>query len=246
MPDTFPGFSPKVLSFFRALEKNNKREWFAPRKEFFEEQVRGPMLQLVELLNDDLRSFSADHVVEPKKAIFRIYRDTRFSKDKSPYKPHIAAQFPPGGMPRHTGAGFYFHVSHQGVVIAAGMYMPGPEDLAAVRKVIAENFPAWKKLVEAKDMRKKTGDLHGEKLTRVPKGFAADHPAAAYLRMKQWYFDVTLPPEATTKPTLRKEITARFRAMNSVVQFLNQAAKQAIREEDEEVSDIPKRPAPMF
>jgi uncharacterized protein (TIGR02453 family) len=246
MPKTFPGFSTKALSFFRSLERNNKREWFTPRKAFFEEQVRGPMLQLVGLLNDDLRGFSADHVVEPKKAIFRIYRDTRFSKDKSPYKTHIAASFPPGGMPRHCGAGFYFYVSHKGAGVAGGMYMPGKEDLAAVRKAIAENYPAWKKLVEAKELTKKVGPLLGEKLSRVPKGFAADHPAAEYLRMKQWYFDGRLPADVATKPALRKEVAKLFRAMTPVVQFLNSAAKSAIHEEEGEVSAIPKRPTPMF
>ena len=216
------------------------------RKELFEEHVRGPMLQLIELLNGDLRGISADHVTEPKKALFRIYRDTRFSRDKSPYKPHIAAQFPPNGMPRHTGAGFYFHVSHRGIEIAGGMYMPGPEDLAAVRRVISENLAAWRKLVEAKNVTRKLGTIQGESLMRVPKAFAADGPAEKYLRMKQWYFDVSLPVDAALKPTLRREIAARFRAMNPVVQFLNQASKQAMRHEDEEISEVPKRPAPMF
>src|SRR5438552_1080473 len=97
MAQTFPGFSPKALSFFRQLERNNKREWFQPRKEQFEELCRAPMLELVAQVVDDLREFAVDHVLEPKRAIYRIYRDTRFSKDKSPYKTHIAAIFPTRG-----------------------------------------------------------------------------------------------------------------------------------------------------
>src|SRR5436305_868335 len=132
MPSPFPGFSPAALMFFRQLEKNNQREWFTPRKEKFDELVRQPMLELVALINDDLRKFSVDHVTEPAKAIYRIHRDTRFSKDKSPYKTHLAATFARKGLPRHSGAGFYFSVGHTGVEVAAGMYMPDPPVLRAV------------------------------------------------------------------------------------------------------------------
>src|SRR2546423_6282119 len=138
MGNAFPGFPREGLRFLRQLERNNSREWFQPRKELFEQRVREPMLRLVELLCDDVRKFAADHVVEPKKALYRIYRDTRFSKDKTPYKTHIAAIFPARGLPKHAGAGFYFHISQKGVEIAGGMYMPGPPELAAVRKAIAD------------------------------------------------------------------------------------------------------------
>src|SRR5882724_1818851 len=107
MPATFPGFSPKAISFFRQLAHNNRREWFQPRKDLFDNEVRAPMLELIEQINDDLRSFAADYVTEPKKAIYRFYRDTRFSKDKSPYKTHIAATFARRGLPKNAGAGFY-------------------------------------------------------------------------------------------------------------------------------------------
>src|SRR5438046_1539014 len=91
-PPPFPGFSKKMPSFFRALEKNNTREWFTPRKELFEAEVRGPMIELVSLVNEDLKRFAVDYVVSnPAKALYRIYRDTRFSKDKTPYKTHVGA-----------------------------------------------------------------------------------------------------------------------------------------------------------
>src|SRR5437764_10879353 len=115
MPKAFRGFPKEALTFLRQLERNNSRDWFQPRKELFERWVRAPMLRLVELLCEDLRRFAAEHVVEPKKALYRIYRDTRFSKDKTPYKTHIAAMFPARGMPKNTAAGFYFHVSPKGV-----------------------------------------------------------------------------------------------------------------------------------
>src|ERR1700679_1774668 len=137
MASSFPGFAPAALTFFKQLEKNNQREWFTARKEKFEELVRGPMLELLALINDDLRGFAVDHVTEPAKALYRIHRDTRFAKDKTPYKTHIAAMFPRQGLGKNTCAGFYCSVSHTGVEVAAGMYMPSPQDLLTVREAIA-------------------------------------------------------------------------------------------------------------
>src|SRR6266498_75079 len=99
MRKTFPGFSKKMTAFFRGLERNNTREWFASRKELFESVVRGPMIELVGSINEDLKKFAIDNVVaDPKRAIYRLYRDTRFSKDKTPYKTHIGATFPRRGL----------------------------------------------------------------------------------------------------------------------------------------------------
>jgi uncharacterized protein (TIGR02453 family) len=246
MPASFPGFSPKALSFFRQLEKNNKREWFQPRKEKFEELARQPMLELVALLCDDLRGFAVDHVMEPTKALFRIYRDTRFSKDKTPYKTHIAAAFGRQGLSKQAGASFYFSVSHTGVEIAGGMYMPGPPELAAVREAIANDAVAFRKLVSARPLRKVMGELQGNRLARLPKAFDIDHPATDHLRMKQMYFYVVLPAESATKPTLRREIIKRFEILTPFVNFLNEAALKKLRDEESVADVVPKRPAPMF
>src|SRR5688500_3248445 len=110
MGDEFPGFPKQAISFFRQLARNNRREWFQPRKDLYEQYVRGPMLELCGLVADDLRGFAADHAGDPKKAIYRIHRDTRFSRDKTPYKPYIAAMFGRAGMGKNTCAGFYFSV----------------------------------------------------------------------------------------------------------------------------------------
>src|SRR5258706_8434221 len=107
MAKVFAGFSKKMPAFFRGLERNNTREWFASRKELFEAEVRGPMVELVGLVNEELRKFAIDNVVaDPKRAIYRLYRDTRFSKDKTPCKTHIGATFPRKGLANQAGAGF--------------------------------------------------------------------------------------------------------------------------------------------
>jgi uncharacterized protein (TIGR02453 family) len=244
---TFPGFSPKALSFFRQLARNNRREWFRPRKAQYEQLVREPMLELCALVSDDLRGFAADHACDAKKAIYRVYRDTRFSKDKTPYKPYVAAMFPRSGMGKNTCAGFYFSVSHETVEIAAGMYMPGPEELNAVRSAIAaDGGKLLRKLLAVPGLQKQAGELLGAKLARVPRGYDADHPAADFLRMKQLYFDVTLPAAAALEPSIRKQIATRFRAMAPLVHYLNNAALAARNEATDRADAIPKRPAPMF
>ena len=98
----FSGFPPEGIAFLRGIKRNNRREWFQPRKAIFESQVKAPMIELVEALNSNLAKFAADHLNDPKRAIYRFYRDTRFSADKSPYKDHIAAIFP-RRFPRFSG-----------------------------------------------------------------------------------------------------------------------------------------------
>jgi uncharacterized protein (TIGR02453 family) len=245
MATKFTGFPPQALSFFRQLARNNRRDWFQPRKGLYDEHVRGPMLELVELINDDLRGFAADHVTEPARAVYRIYRDTRFSKDKTPYKTHVAAIFPRPGLPRHAGAGFYFSISHTGVEVAGGMYMPGPQELAAVRQVLARDEKAFRRLTASPALRRLMGELQGTSLARVPRGHDPDDPAADLLRRKQLYFGKELPSDVALSPSLRREVSARFKAMAPVVHYLNAVVLQAMRSEEGD-AEVPVRPAPMF
>jgi uncharacterized protein (TIGR02453 family) len=217
----FPGFSDEALKFFRGLERNNRREWFQPRKELFEEKVRGPMLQLVEAINLGLARFAPEHVTEPNKAVYRIYRDTRFSPDKTPYKTHIAASFWHRKHEKHACAGYYFSVSHKEVEVAGGVYMPGPEQLLAIRQYLAEHSAEFQKSVNNRKLVALMEPLKGESLSRVPKGFRTDHPAADLIRMKQWLFYTSLDPAVATKPTLYGEVVERFRAMQPVIELLN-------------------------
>src|SRR5579862_1335814 len=123
----FQGFPPEALTFFRGLARNNNREWFQPRKELFELKVKTPMMALVQAINADLAKFAPDYITDPKKAVYRIYRDTRFSADKWPYKTHIAAIFARRGGSRGSAPGFYFAVSAKEIGIAGGIYDPSPE-----------------------------------------------------------------------------------------------------------------------
>lgn len=217
----FRGFPEAGMQFFRALKRNNRREWFQARKHVYDEQLKAPMVELVTALTAEMMRFAPDHVADPAKAIYRIYRDTRFSKDKTPYKTHIAAIFPRRGLVKHAGAGLYFSVSPDEIEVAGGVYMPGTDELLAIRMHIAEHHERLRQNVKSQKLRTLMGGLHGEQLSRIPKGFPADHPAADLLRYKQWLFYVMLDPALATTPKLLGEIRKRFEVMMPFLDFLN-------------------------
>lgn len=214
-------FSPEAMKFLRGLARNNDREWFAARKQVFERELKEPMLAAIGEINDALVEFAPDHVREPRKALFRIYRDTRFSADKKPYKTHVAAWWVKRGMEKTSGAGFYFHVSAKETIIAAGAYMPSPEQLLAMRRHIEKNHAAMRRILAEKKLKAAMEEFEGNPLKRPPRGFAADSPALDLIVCRQWGVSATLPQDAATSPTLVKEVVKRFRLAAPLVEFLN-------------------------
>jgi uncharacterized protein (TIGR02453 family) len=220
MISQFSGFPREALQFFRRLARNNRREWFLPRKALFEEKVKEPMRQLVDSLNIALRDFAPEYETDPDKAIFRIYRDIRFSKDKRPYKEQIAATFHRPGSMGHSQGGYYVAISHKSVAVGGGVYMPEPAQLLSIRQRIAERHEEFHRILVARPVRKLLGSLEGAQLSRVPRGFPADHPAADLLRYKYYILYKELPPSLATSSALYKAIVERFRAMVPFLQFL--------------------------
>jgi uncharacterized protein (TIGR02453 family) len=221
VPTAFPGFPEEMIRFFRALKRNNRREWFQPRKHLFDAHVKTPMLELVSAINTEMAKFAPEHVTEPKDAIFRIYRDTRFSADKTPYKTHIAASFSRRGAGRLGAGGFYFSVSHETIEVAAGIYHPDRDVTLLVRNHIGETYQELRRLLANKKTSKLAGTLQGDALTRSPKGFDPEHPGAEFIKKKDWILDVTLDPGLATSPKLQNEIVTRFRAMAPLIHYLN-------------------------
>jgi uncharacterized protein (TIGR02453 family) len=221
VPAGFPGFPEEMLKFFRSLRRNNRREWFQPRKHLFEQHAKEPMLELVAALNSEFAKFAPAYVTDPKKAVFRIYRDTRFAADKTPYKTHIAASFARRGGERLAAGGFYFSVSDDQIEVAGGIYHPAPETMLLVRTHIAEHHQELRRLLANRKTRRLLGDLQGDQLTRAPKGFDPAHPAIGLIKMKDWILDTTLEPSLSTTPKLYREVADRFRAMTPLIEFLN-------------------------
>jgi len=219
-----PRFPKEGLEFLRALQRNNRRPWFLKHKEDYERHVKAPMVELVMALSHDL---PPECIADPAKSIFRTYRDVRFSKNKLPYKTHTAARFLPRGVPKHEGAGFYFHISTEEVWIGGGFYAPTPQEMLRVRTRIAEHHRKFAGIVESKVFRKHFGELQGSKLTRVPRGFPCDHSAAEWLKHKQWFAGADLPPDSALSARFYESLVVHFRALTPLIQFLNASAQEA-------------------
>jgi uncharacterized protein (TIGR02453 family) len=221
MTNGFEGFPSETLRFLRQLKRNNNREWFQSHKEIYELKVKAPTTELVLALGQAMQQFAPELIMNPKHAIFRIYRDVRFSIDKRPYKTNVAARFVPFGISKNNGACLYFHVEPSEIVIAGGVYMPDAPTLRALRQHIADHWEELLAITEKRSFKKILGDLQGECLVRPPSGFAADHPAIDLLRKKQFYVLQTEPPQLAEGPDLFPRLITLFSAMMPLIRFLN-------------------------
>jgi uncharacterized protein (TIGR02453 family) len=218
----FTGFPAQGLQFLKQLKQNNNREWFNENKVTYEESVRKPMQQLVELLATELSKFAPEIQASPRTSLYRIYRDTRFSKDKSPYKTHVAAVFPLRALGKHEGAGYYFHISPGELLVGGGLYMPAAEDLQSVREALARHHRRFTRILENKSFRRLFRELTGEQLSRVPRGFPATHPAADYLRFKQFLASRQLPAASATSASFSRTLIESFKTLHPFIEFLNE------------------------
>jgi uncharacterized protein (TIGR02453 family) len=216
-------FTRKTLAFLRALKRNNDREWFRARKADYEQHVRAPMIALLQQLARDLPALAPDLVSDPRVCLFRIYRDTRFSNDKRPLKTNVAAHFPSRKFPKGEGAGLYVEVAPQWVWIGGGIYMPSSTELQAIRAAIADDHRRFRRVVTAPAFRRAVGELSGEQLTRVPRGYLKDHPAADYLRHRQFIGGREYPADFAVSPRFYSELLTVFRGIAPLVGFLNHA-----------------------
>ena len=214
-------FNPAAIRFLKGLKIHNDRTWFNDRKPVYEAEVQLPWLSLIDEVNEALTDFAPDCVKPARKAMFRIYRDTRFSNNKLPYKTHVGAWWSPAALAKTSGGGFYAHIGSDEVVVAAGVYMPQPEQLLAIRRYLQTHHADLRSLLAHKRLRSLLPELDGNPLTRMPKGFAADDPAAELLLCRQWALSTRLPVEVATTPKLVTEIVKRFRAAAPLVELLN-------------------------
>jgi len=216
-------FTGKAVSFLKALKRNNDREWFRARKEQYEEHVRAPMVEVIERLAVDFRTVAPELIASPKQSLFRIYRDTRFSSDKKPLKTHAAAVFRTRELPRPQGAGLYFEIAPGWVWIGGGMWRPEPPELVRLREHIAGTWPEIRDITRTAAFRKRFEELSGETMSRVPRGYPSDHPAAAFLKYRQFYGGAEFPASLAHSREFYPTLLATFKALMPLVRFLNGA-----------------------
>ncbi len=232
MTPPVPRFTPKTLSFLRSLKRHNDREWFNAHRDEYERDVKARMLALVERLAFDLAEFAPELEASPRASLFRIYRDTRFSEDKSPYKTEIGCLLPHRDLANHRGACLYLQVGPSGAMVFGGVYRPEPADLQVIREHVAANYSRFRAIHESPLFRRVAGPVEGEKLQRVPRGFPADHPAAEVLKLKQYVFGRDFPAAFAVRPDYYRRALTIMRRMMPMVRFLNEPLVARLAERD--------------
>jgi uncharacterized protein (TIGR02453 family) len=220
---------PSTLKFLKDLKINNNRPWFEKNKnaylsakEDFENFV-DKILEKYSKTDPGLTGLKA------KDCVFRIYRDVRFSKDKSPYKSNMGASMTKGGR-KSPLAGYYFHIEHGGnSMIGGGIWMPQPEAIKKVRQEIDYNYKSFKKIIHSKKFRASYGDLYREEgiaLTRPPKEYDQDNPAIEYLKLKSWIVLRNFKDSDLTSKLLLKNVTDAMATLKPLINFINQAIEE--------------------
>lgn len=213
-------FTPDSFAFLRELRDNNDREWFAENKQRYEREVRDPALRFISDFGPQLSKIAPRLVADPRRSMFRIYRDIRFSRDKSPYKTHVGIHFfHEKAKAAASVPGFYLHISPGECFAAAGIWHPDAASLAKVRKTIAGNSPEWKRLKRSKL------PIEGGALKRPPRGYAADHPFIDDLKRTDFVTSIALEDADLCSPKFISEFGRACRKMTPLVKFVADALR---------------------
>ncbi|MFA6469061.1 MAG: DUF2461 domain-containing protein [Bacteroidota bacterium] len=220
----FEGFPDESLLFLKRLKKNNNRDWFHSHKSEYEEYIKFPMQCFIASMQPHFVDFAPQFDIHPKRSMFRIYRDTRFSKDKTPYKTHMAAHFVLRGKPKgFEGSGYYLQIAPGEVFIGGGIYMPDNDQLKKIRKAIAERSKEFLAIINKPSFIKTFPVISGEKLIRPPKGFEPNHPMIEWLKMKQFFTGLDLKDDVCRKKEFSSLIAKYCKELAPLVDFLNSA-----------------------
>ncbi len=224
----FNGFTPATIKFLKDLKKNNTKEWFADNKNSYEELVREPALDFITAMSKPILKVSTKFEAIPKKvggSLMRVYRDVRFSADKTPYKTNIGIQF------RHVAGkdvhapGFYFHIEPGECFVGAGVWHPASDPLYKIRSYIAEHPEKWRKIVNSKKLSSEF-ELVGDSLTRPPRGFDKEHPEIEHIKRKDFIVLAAIEEEQLFSAELVKDVAALYKKTGDFVSLLCDALDQ--------------------
>jgi uncharacterized protein (TIGR02453 family) len=217
---------PSTIKFLKDLKKNNNKPWFDKNRKVYE-SAKADFAAFIQAVID-LHSKKDPSIKNllAKDCMFRINRDIRFSKDKSPYKSNFGASINTGGRKAMNSAGYYFHLEPGNCFAGGGIYMPMPDELKKVRQEIDYNFADFKKIINSKKFKSVYGDLDKSAeftLSRVPKGYLPDNPAAEYLKLKSYIAMIKVKDTDLTSKTLAIKTVAAFESLQPLIEFINEA-----------------------
>lgn len=225
----FTGFRPAAFSFLRSLRRHNDREWFERNRDVYETELRRPLAALAEEIDVRLAAIAPEIVGDPKRSLFRIHRDVRFSADKSPYKTHVACWFHHvdagrgvGTQTPHGGAGFYFHMEADRASIGGGIWMPPRPTLQRIRQVLDEDARPLATILAA--ARRRFGGMAEEHmLKRMPRGYTESHLAATLLRHQSYTLGRELASRDLLSGRLPDVLARDFQRLVPLVRWINGA-----------------------
>ncbi|MBX3117693.1 MAG: DUF2461 domain-containing protein [Fimbriimonadaceae bacterium] len=215
----------EYVDFFKELEADNSKEWFEKNKKRFEKVVKGPFEEFVAEVITQVQKHDKAVQLLPKDAIFRIYRDVRFSKDKTPYKTFMAAVVSPGGRKDLQNPGIYMQCSHKTLAIAGGVYECDPETMIKIRRAIMADPKTFHKVTEAKEFVEKFGEIQGDRNKVLPEEFKAAAAAEPYVANKQWYFWVELPEKVVSSPKIVDTVMEHWHVARPVNEYFAKIMK---------------------
>ena len=217
---------PSTIKFLKNLKKNNNKSWFEKNREIYETAKADFANFIQEVINQHGKKDTSIKNLVAKDCLFRINRDVRFSKDKSPYKSNFGASINKGGRKALYSAGYYFQVQPGRNFAGGGIWMPEPNELKKIRQEIDYNFTDFKKIIGARKFKSVYGDLDRSAeflLRRVPKGYEPDNPAADYLKLKSFVAISFFSDADLTSKDLVKKTVAAFEALQPLVEFINES-----------------------
>lgn len=227
----FPGFCPQGIALLRGLKRNRRPEWFRARQELYDYKITTPLLNLVCSVSREFARFAPNYATLPAKAVFRIFGHTASSHGKAAHRTHPAAIWVHKDAKGAKGACFYFHFTPDEAVVLGGVYSAAPDELQAFRKLLHDSYPEFENLLHDPKLKSLVGDLRGEKISRMPRGFSPDHPSADLIKRKQWYLVSMLDTNLLSTDRLMPTLVNHFEVMAPVVEFLNRpfARKQKVK-----------------
>ena len=217
-----------TIKFLKDLKKNNNKPWFDKNRKVYEAAKADFISFIPAVIDQHGKKDASIKNLLAKDCLFRINRDVRFAKDKSPYKTNMGASINKGGRKAENSAGYYFHLEPGGVFTGGGIWMPMPDELKKVRQEIDYNFTDFKKIIAAKKFKTVYGELSSNpeyKLSRVPKGYDPENPAAEFLKLKSYIAMIKISDADLSSKDLVKKTVAAFEALQPLIEFINEALR---------------------
>jgi uncharacterized protein (TIGR02453 family) len=219
MPKKAAIIEKNSLDFLKALSKNNNREWFKANKDRYVE-ANNNIIAFADALLVEMNKHDQIETVSGKDSVFRIYKDLRFAKDKTPYNNHWSGSF--RRATKKLRGGYYFRIEPGKSLLAGGFWGPAPEDMKRIRQEIDTNYTGWRKILAGKILVKTFGKMAGEQLSSAPRGYAKDHPAIDLLRYKQFLLKYPFTDQEVCSQDFLRQVNAVFRQMRPFLNFMSE------------------------